>query len=58
VLVVPTEVREHYVDQMQRLVERYRRELRLADIDYHLVDTARPLDTALLAYLATRGRRW
>ena len=46
VLAVPTEVREHYLEQMQGLVERYRRELRLADIDYQLVDTARPLDTA------------
>ena len=55
---VPTEVREHYLEQMQGLVERYRRELRLADIDYPLVDTARPLDTALQVYLATRGRRW
>ena len=58
VLVVPEQVREHYLTQIQVLVERYRRELRLADIDYHLVDTARPLDTALLAYLATRGHRW
>ena len=55
---VPAQVREHYVEQIQALVERYRRELRLADIDYHLVDTARPLDTALLSYLSTRGRRW
>ena len=58
VLVVPAQVREHYLEQIQGLVERYRRELRLADIDYYLVDTARPLDTALLAYLSTRGRRW
>ena len=58
VLAVPGHVREHYLRQIQGLRERYRRELRLADIDYHLVDTATPLDTALLAYLSTRGRRW
>ena len=58
VLAVPAQVRELYLEQIQALVERYRRELRLANIDYHLVDTARPLDTALLAYLSTRGRRW
>ena len=58
VLVVPAHVREDYLEQIELLVERYRRELRLADIDYCLVDTARPLDTALLAYLSTRGRRW
>ena len=56
--VVPAQAREHYLEQIQTLVERYRRELRLADIDYYLVDTSRPLDTALLAYLSTRGRRW
>ena len=58
VLVVPTEVRTHYLEQIQALVERYRRELRIAGIDYHLVDTSAPLDTALAAYLSTRGRRW
>ncbi|MDP6579890.1 MAG: DUF58 domain-containing protein [Vicinamibacterales bacterium] len=58
VLAVPARVREHYLAQIRALMERYRRELRLADIDYHLVDTGNPLDTALLAYLAARGRRW
>lgn len=57
-LAVPAQVRRHYLGQIEALVERYRRELRLAGIDYHLVTTDRPLDTALLAYLATRGRRW
>ena len=58
VLAVPALVREHYLGQIWALVERYRRELRLADIDYHLVDTSEPLDTALLRYLSTRSRRW
>ena len=58
VLAVPAHAREDYLRQIHGLMERYRRELRLADIDYHLVDTATPLDTALLAYLSTRGRRW
>ncbi len=58
VLAVPAHVRDHYLSQLRSLVARYRRELRLAGIDYHLVDTAQPLDMALMAYLATRGRRW
>ena len=58
VLAVPAHAREDYLRQIRGLIERYRRELRLADIDYHLVDTAKPFDTALLAYLSTRGRRW
>ena len=55
---VPAEVRADYLEGIETLVRRYRRELRVANIDYHLVDTAQPLDTALLAYLSTRGRRW
>jgi uncharacterized protein (DUF58 family) len=58
VLTVPDQVRAHYLARMRAQIERYRSKLRLADIDYQLVDTATPLDTALLAYLATRGRRW
>lgn len=58
VLVVPAEVRAHYLERMHSMNERYRRELRLAGVDYHQVDTAAPLDTALMAYLSTRGRRW
>ena len=55
--VVPARVRRHYLAQIDALVERYREALRPADIDYHLLRTDRPLDTALLAYLAARGRR-
>ena len=58
VTVVPAEVRAHYLEQMRSLRERYRRELRLAGVDYHQLDTATPLDMALMAYLSTRGRRW
>ncbi len=58
VLAVPAQVRAHYLSQLRRLLARYRRELTLAGIDYQLMDTAQPLDTALMAYLATRGRRW
>jgi len=41
----------------EELVGDYRRELGAAGIDYQLVDTSKPLDEALLAYLSTRGRR-
>ena len=57
VVSVPGLVRQHYLREIGALQERYRRELRLANIDYHLVDTSRPLDEALLSYLSTRGRR-
>lgn len=57
VVAVPDLVRRYYLGEIDALQERYRRELGLANIDYHLVNTSRPLDGALLSYLSTRGRR-
>jgi uncharacterized protein (DUF58 family) len=56
VMAVPLVVREHYLKAMRDLIERYKRELGAAGIDYHLLTTDRPLELALLAYLSTRGR--
>ena len=56
VMAVPGAIREHYLKGIHELIELYRRELRLAGIDYTLLDTARPLDFALMSYLATRAR--
>lgn len=56
VLAVPDAVREQYLEAVTQLQERYRRELRLAGIDYAMLDTSVPLDTALMAYLMTRRR--
>jgi uncharacterized protein (DUF58 family) len=57
VLASPSAVREQYLSAMNGLIETYRRELRSTGIDYHLLDTSRPLDFALLSFLAVRGRR-
>ena len=54
---MPPLVREHYLQELRTLLALYRRELRLAGIDYCLVDTSQPLDRALLAYLSARSRR-
>jgi len=56
VMAVPSLVRGHYLREIQALVERYRRDLGAAGIDYHLINTAEPLEMALLAYLSTRAR--
>jgi uncharacterized protein (DUF58 family) len=56
ITAVPATVREHYLKAMTELIERYRRELGAAGIDYQLVTTAEPLEMALLAYLSTRAR--
>ena len=56
VMAVPSMVREHYLMEIETLIARYERELRLAAIDYCLVDTSKPLDFALLSYLGKRGQ--
>src|SRR5262245_18653559 len=53
----PTSIREAYLRELAKLRLRYDRELRGAGIDYVELDTAKPLDFALLAYLAARSRR-
>jgi uncharacterized protein (DUF58 family) len=56
ILAVPGAVRDHYMKQMGTLIERYRRELGAAGIDYQLLSTKRPLELALMSYLSTRSR--
>jgi uncharacterized protein (DUF58 family) len=56
VMAVPGLVREHYLREIHRLIDRYRRELGAAGIDYQLLKTTDPLEMALLSYLSTRGR--
>jgi uncharacterized protein (DUF58 family) len=56
VLAVPSAVRDDYLKAIAELQERYRRELRLAGIDYVALDTSVPFDTALMAYLMTRRK--
>jgi uncharacterized protein (DUF58 family) len=55
IMAVPAAVREHYVKEMNALIERYRRELGAAGIDYQLLTTNRPLEFALMSYLSTRS---
>ena len=57
VMAVPSVVRPHYLGEMGALIDRYKRELGGAGVDYHLLSTGEPLETALLAYLSTRARK-
>jgi uncharacterized protein (DUF58 family) len=57
VMAVPALVREHYLRQIGGLIDRYRRELGGAGIDYQLLKTTDPLELALLSYLSTRARK-
>lgn len=56
VMAVPAMVREHYLEAIGALLERYKRELGSAGIDYHLLRTDQPLELALMAYLSTRAK--
>ncbi len=56
ILAIPAGVRDNYVKRMQSLVERYKRELKLAGIDHCLLETSQPLELGLMAYLMTRRR--
>jgi uncharacterized protein (DUF58 family) len=55
-VAVPSAVRQDYLDALNGTLDRFKRELTSAGIDYRLLDTSQPLDLALAAYLSTRGR--
>jgi uncharacterized protein (DUF58 family) len=57
ITAVPAAVREHYLEAIGGLIDRYRRDLGACGIDYHLLTTDQPLEMALLAYLSTRARK-
>jgi hypothetical protein len=56
VLAVPASVRDNYLRRIQSLIDRYKRDLKLAGIDYCLLETSQPLELGLMAYLMTRRR--
>jgi uncharacterized protein (DUF58 family) len=56
IMAVPSLVRGEYLTAMRGLIDRYRRELGAAGIDYRLLSTVEPLELALLTYLSTRAR--
>jgi uncharacterized protein (DUF58 family) len=56
VMAVPGLVRAHYLEAIGGLIDRYRRELGAAGIDYTLLPTSQPLELALLSYLSTRSK--
>jgi uncharacterized protein (DUF58 family) len=56
VMAVPVVARPHYLEAVGQFLERYKRELGSAGIDYQLLTTNQPLEFALLAYLSTRAR--
>jgi uncharacterized protein (DUF58 family) len=55
-MAVPSVVRQEYLETLNGTIDRYKRELGAAGIDYRLLDTSEPLEFALMSYLSTRGK--
>jgi uncharacterized protein (DUF58 family) len=53
----PSRVRHGYLEALEDMRARYEKELRGNGIDFLTLDTSKPLDFALLAYLDSRARR-
>ena len=52
----PVAVRGEYLAAVGGFIDTYKQQLGGAGIDYHLLDTSKPLDLALVSYLKARGR--
>lgn len=55
-LTNPTAIREQYLARMKEFLERSRRELTHAGVDYHLLSTERPVESAVLELLIARSQ--
>jgi uncharacterized protein (DUF58 family) len=58
VAIVPQSMREIYLEELERFCGFYRQQCRASGIDYHLLNTAEPLDIALSAYLSRRAKSY
>jgi uncharacterized protein (DUF58 family) len=56
IMAVPSLVRASYIEELERVLDFYRRELGSTGIDYRLVNTSEPLEFALMSYLSNRSR--
>ena len=56
IMAVPRSVRKGYIERIEGLIATYKRELGLVGIDYCLLDTSKPLELGLMAYLMTRRK--
>ena len=53
---VPQRVRETYLQEIERFCDYYQEQCRSSGIDYCLLNTSEPLDSALASYLSKRAR--
>lgn len=58
VAVAPQAIRESYLAEVDKFCSFYRQECRSSGIDYCLLNTAEPLETALSSYLSKRAKSY
>jgi len=56
ITTLPWQIKKHYARMTHEFSERIAAECRQSRIDYHLIDTSIPFDTALYAFLAKREK--
>jgi uncharacterized protein (DUF58 family) len=56
VLTNPAAIREQYLERMAEFLDRTRRDLRDAGVDYQLLSTDQPVETAILELLISRSQ--
>lgn len=56
IMTQPYHLQKAYQDEMKKFLDYYKKECRENNIDYVLLDTATPFDTALFQYLSKRQR--
>ena len=55
-LTIPTLVKDTYLKNLRNHIDQFKKECGRLKIDYHILDTSKPLDFALFSYLAFRSR--
>jgi uncharacterized protein (DUF58 family) len=55
---VPQRVRQTYMQEIERFCDFYKEKCRSAGMDYCLLNTSKPLDTALASYLSKRTKKY
>ena len=56
ITTVPTAVRESYLHELENFCSLCQKQCWICGIDYHLVNTSEPMDTALSSYLMRRAK--
>lgn len=55
IMTIPVLIRERYLKNLENHIEQFKKGCGRQRIDYHLLDTSKPLDFALFSYLAHRS---